>query len=164
MVTITVEPVRPEWAEALSEDDWVFEERFGLRVEQGWAGFPETVPLMVEYLLSGGPREWGPHLFFVEDVLVGGGGWKGAPVDGVAEIGYAVAPSCQGQGIATEAARRLLAQGRDRGLRRVIAHTLPRVSASTAVLQRCGFDMVDTVDDPDEGPVWRWEVTLGDEP
>ena len=112
----------------------------------------------MEYVSNGGPPEWGPHLFFVGDVLVGTGGWKGPPVLGAAEIGYAVAPCRQGHGIATAAARHLLAQGRDQGLRKVIAHTLPEESASTAVLRRCGFLMVGTVDDPEEGSVWRWEV------
>jgi RimJ/RimL family protein N-acetyltransferase len=158
MVKVAVEPVRPEWAEALAEGDAVFEERYSLRVEQDWAGFPETVPLMVGYATSGSPPEWGPHLFFVGDVLVGAGGWKGPPVRGAAEIGYAVAPSRQGEGIATAAVLHFLAQGRARDLRQVIAHTLPVGSASTAVLRRCGFTMVGTVEDPDEGHVWRWEV------
>ena len=115
---------------------------------------------MLEYAASGQPRAWGPHLFFIGDVLVGNGGWKGPPVDGAAEIGYAVAPSRQGHGIATEAVRHFVAKDRTEGLRQVIAHTLPVESASTTVLRRCGFTMAGTVEDPDEGAVWRWELAL----
>lgn len=157
---VDLEPVTAEWTEALSVGDSTFEERFGFKVEADWAGFPEALRLMQEYSTSGRPPEWGPHLFFVGGELVGNGGWKGPPVDGVAEIGYAVAPSRQGLGIATAAVRHLLAQGSAEGVRQVIAHTLPVDSASTAVLRRCGFTMAGTVDDPDEGPVWRWELGL----
>lgn len=146
--------------QALSEGDSVFEERFGLSVEPDWGGFPETLPLMLTYATNGRPSEWGPHLFFIEGVLVGNGGWKGPPVDGTAEIGYAVAPARQGCGIATAAVRQLMEKGRADGLRKAIAHTLPVASASTAVLRRCGFTMKATVDDPDEGPVWKWELTF----
>ena len=40
--------------------------------------------------------------------LVGLGGFKGPPRDGVLEIGYAVAPDWEGRGIATAATRELL--------------------------------------------------------
>jgi ribosomal-protein-alanine N-acetyltransferase len=41
----------------------------------------------------------------------------------------------------------------------VRAHTLPEVNASTRVLLKCGFRHVGTVVDPDDGPVWRWELS-----
>ncbi|MDQ3896816.1 MAG: GNAT family N-acetyltransferase, partial [Actinomycetota bacterium] len=108
--------------------------------------------------------EWGPQLVFDDDgALVGSAGWKGEPVEGVAELGYAVAPARRGRGIATTVVRELLARARDAGLRTVIAHTQPQPSPSTSVLARCGFRKVDEVVDPDDGPVWRWEISLGGE-
>ncbi|MCA1673410.1 MAG: GNAT family N-acetyltransferase, partial [Actinobacteria bacterium] len=86
-------------------------------------------------------------------------GWKGKPVDGAAELGYAVAPARQGRGIATAVVRELLARARGAGVRKVIAHTRPEPSPSTSVLARCGFRKVDEVVDPDDGPVWRWETS-----
>jgi hypothetical protein len=40
----------------------------------------------------------------------------------------------------------------------VFAHTLVAESASASVLARCGFARVAEPIDPDEGPVWRWEL------
>jgi RimJ/RimL family protein N-acetyltransferase len=68
--------------------------------------------------------------------------------------------SFEGRGYATEAAAALvdfaLASGQ---VRLVRAHTLPEVNASTRVLLKCGFRHVGTVVDPDDGPVWRWELS-----
>jgi len=55
-----------------------------------------------------------------------------------------------------------VARARAAGLRMVFAHTLAAVSASTSVLARCGFVQVSELIDPDEGPVWHWELHLED--
>ena len=104
---------------------------------------------------------WGTHLFFddaTEGALVGFGGWKGAPVDGQAELGYAVAPARQGEGIATAAVRELVGRARQAGVQTVVAHTLGSESASTSVLRRCGFTRVAVLEEPPDGTVWRWEL------
>ncbi|MGH9243932.1 MAG: GNAT family N-acetyltransferase [Acidimicrobiales bacterium] len=158
---IRVEPATLPWLEALAEGDDVFTARFDVPVVAGWAGFPETIPFALEAARAGAPAAWGAHLVFDADgALVGTGGWKGAPVDGVAELGYAVAPERQGRGIATAVVRELVARARAAKVQRVVAHTLPETSASTAVLRRCGFVPVDELIDPDDGPVWRWELSL----
>lgn len=155
-------PVTQAWADALALGDDVFAERFGVAVERDWAGFPEVVPFLVAAARAPSP-EWGPHLVFDDDgALVGNAGWKGEPVDGVAELGYSVAPSRQGRGIATTVVGELLARARAAGLRTAIAHTLPERSASTSVLAGNGFTRVGEVVDPDDGPVWRWTVSLVD--
>jgi catechol 2,3-dioxygenase-like lactoylglutathione lyase family enzyme len=43
----------------------------------------------------------------------------------------------------------------------VVAHTLPERSPSTSVLERCRFARAGEDIDPEEGPVWRWELRLG---
>jgi RimJ/RimL family protein N-acetyltransferase len=158
-----LEPVTLDWAEALAEGDDVFAARFGVRVEAGWDGFPETVGFLLAAARSGDPPAWGPHLFFDDDgALVGNGGWKGPPRDGYAELGYAVAPARQRRGIATAAVRELVERARRAGLRVAVAHTLAEPTPSAKVLERCGFVRTGELVDPDEGPVWRWERELPD--
>jgi len=159
---VRVEPATTVWLEALVEGDEVFEARFGIRVEPDWAGFPEAVPQVLEELRAGRPAEWGTHLFFDGDdgALIGFGGWKGPPVDGAAELGYAVAPARQGRGVATEVVRTLVERARSAGVELVLAHTLPDESPSTGVLRRCGFTMAGEVADG-EAVVWRWERSIG---
>jgi RimJ/RimL family protein N-acetyltransferase len=158
---IRLEPIRPGWAKALTEGDNVFTRRFGIPVEPDWSGFPEALPILLEAATTA-PTEWKPQLFFDEDgALVGNGGWKAPPVDGMVEIGYAVAPSRQRRGIATAVVRELVARADRAGLRTVLAHTLAERNASTKVLERCGFRRTGELIDPDEGAVWSWELQLG---
>src|SRR6186997_560432 len=70
----------------------------GVSVADGWAGFPEALPVLRASYESSpeGHHRWG-SLFFIEPevhALVGFGGFKGPPSsDGVVEIGYAIAPA-----------------------------------------------------------------------
>ncbi len=156
-----MEPAALAWLEALAEGDNVFTARFGVSVVAGWAPFPEAISFALEATRTGAPALWGVHLFFDDDgALVGNGGWKGAPADGIAELGYAVAPERRRRGIATAAVRELVARARVAGVRLVVAHTLPELSASTTVLHRCGFSHAGERVDPDDGVVWRWELPL----
>ena len=52
------------------------------------------------------------------------------------------------------------AGARRAGLRVVVARTLATENASTRVLTRCGFTRTAEPADPDEGPVWLWELRL----
>lgn len=40
----------------------------------------------------------------------------------------------------------------------IAAQTLPQESASTTILRRLGFALVGTVDHPEDGPVWEWQL------
>jgi RimJ/RimL family protein N-acetyltransferase len=161
---VRVEAMRREWADALADGDAVFSERFGVAVVAGWPGFPEALPRILSTARRGRPDAWGPHLFFDDDgALVGLGGWKGPPVDGAAELGYAVAPARQRRGIASAAVRVLVGRARLCGVRMVVAHTLAEESGSTRVLERSGFTKAGELLDADVGPVWRWELQLDGE-
>ena len=151
-------PATLAWLEALAVGDDDFTRKFGLRVAPGWLVFPEVLAITIEVLRAGDSGEWGMQLFFDDDVLVGNGGWKGAPVNGAAELGYAVAPEYRNRGIATAVVRTLVERADAAGVRLVVAHTLAEKSASTSVLAACGFTKVGDLVDPDDGELWRWEL------
>ena len=162
---IAVLPARLDWLEALAQGDEVFAARFDIPVTAEWVGFPDALPYAVQAarrMPAGDP--WGTHLFFDDDgALVGFGGWKGPPVDGEVELGYAVAPSRRGRGIATAAVCQLVERGRAAGVEVVTAHTLDVANASTSVLEHCGFALTAEVADMELGVIWRWELPLGHE-
>ena len=90
--------------------------------------------------------------------IVGFCSFKGPPADGVVEIAYGIAPDEQGKGYATDAARALVAFARTFPEVKVIrAHTLADGVASKRVLEKCGFQYVGKVVDPEDGPVLRFE-------
>ena len=86
--------------------------------------------------------EWGFRYFALKAPrrLVGAGGFTGPAKEGVIEIGYSIVPSAQRQGLASEAANGLIARAfAQPHIERVIAHTLPGLTPSIGVLERCGF-------------------------
>jgi RimJ/RimL family protein N-acetyltransferase len=89
--------------------------------------------------------------------LVGWGGFKGPPgVDGVVEVGYAIAPAREGRGLATAAARALVDEAfADERVVAVVAHTLAEANASNRVLEKAGFAHDGEATDGDR-PVWRF--------
>jgi RimJ/RimL family protein N-acetyltransferase len=91
-------------------------------------------------------------------VVVGQGGFKGPPRDGVVEIAYGTESEHRGRGYATETTAALVAHAfACADVRLVTAHTLPDNGASKRVLMKCGFDYVGDVVDPEDGLVWRFE-------
>lgn len=158
---VQVSPARLDWLVALAEGDAVFTSRFGISVEPDWSGFPEALPAAVAAAQDRPEDPWGTHLFFDDDgALVGIGGFKGAPVDQVVEIGYAVSPSRQGRGLATAAVQYFLTRAARDGVALVIAHTLAGFNPSTSVLTKTRFVRTTTHHDPEVGEVWRWERSI----
>lgn len=162
MITTRVEPVTLEQAQALLVGNDEFEARFGMPVAPGYLDFPEALESARQALEVEIPPEWWSHLIIDDDTntVVGFGGYKGPPADGEVEIGYSIAPEYQRRGYATTAARILVDRARDGGCTLISAHTMPEANASTRVLQRCGFVRVEDFEDPEIGPVWRWELPL----
>jgi [ribosomal protein S5]-alanine N-acetyltransferase len=93
-------------------------------------------------------------------IMVGQCGFKGPPdTDGAVEIAYGVASDQEGNGYATEAARALVAYAFSvEQVKLVRAHTLPASNASKRVLEKCGFQYVGEITDPEDGLVWRFET------
>ena len=74
------------------------------------------------------------------NLLVGGGGFKGAPTDGVVEIGYETRPAFRRQGFATEAVSVQVAWALGQpDVNSVVAETGTDNHASIAVLRKLGF-------------------------
>jgi RimJ/RimL family protein N-acetyltransferase len=163
---LELKPFSPQHLLALVEGDERFAACFGHRAAPGLRGFftsDEVSPAWLAQLReSPGADLWVHGLAIVhreDGLVVGTIGFKGPPDDaGMVEIAYGVVPAYQGRGYATEAAQAAIevALG-NADVRLVRAHTLPTPSASTRVLQKCGFERIGEVDDPEDGRVWRWE-------
>jgi ribosomal-protein-alanine N-acetyltransferase len=127
----------------------------------------EVSPAWVAQLReASGPDPWTLGFAVVhrdDDRVIGSAGFKGAPDDdGVVEIAYGIAPSYEGSGYATEAAKALVEFALERvDVTSIRAHTKPENGASGRVLAKSGFQQVGEVEDPDDGLVWRWERMIG---
>jgi ribosomal-protein-alanine N-acetyltransferase len=104
---------------------------------------------------------WGGYLAIesVTRVVVGTCAFKGPPdARGEVELAYFTFPTYEGRGYATAMATALrdLAAASP-GVRSVRAHTLRERNASVRVLEKLGFHWGGDVQDPEDGPVWRWE-------
>lgn len=81
------------------------------------------------------------------------------------EIAYGIAPRYEGRGYAAEAVGALIVSAFDTPRVAVIrAHTLPLANASTRVLAKCELIHVGAIIDPQDGPVWRWEMRRSSPP
>jgi RimJ/RimL family protein N-acetyltransferase len=132
----------------------------GHAVVPGWATFPEALR-RTRHALAADDTPWGPRLFVAGEPpeLVGWGGFKGPPRDGVVELGYEIAESRRKRGLATAAARAMVAEAfADDGVTTLIAHTLPEPNASTRVLERVGFRFDAEARERDT-PVWRFALS-----
>jgi [ribosomal protein S5]-alanine N-acetyltransferase len=135
----------------------------GCAVADGWEAFPEALPA-ARAAVAEDPESarWGTRLFILDEprTLVGWGGFKGPPADGVVELGYAVAPAFRGRGIAGDAVLQMLDDAfSDDRVNAVIAHTLAAPGPSTRVLAKTGFAHDGEVDGGEDGRVWRWRQT-----
>ena len=74
-------------------------------------------------------------------VLVGGGGFKGAPTDdGDVELGYSLLPQFYRRGLASELATALVGWAAAQpGVRRILAQTSAENLGSQGVLRKLGF-------------------------
>jgi RimJ/RimL family protein N-acetyltransferase len=145
-----------------------FENIAGLRVADGireqLLGAPADFKATVENGREADPWRFGFGVVHkVDNVLIGMCGFTALPdSDGVAEIGYGIAPAYQGKGYATEVANALFDfASRHESVRLVRAHTLAETNASTRVLEKCGFQKVgETIDPENNLPIWRWEKSI----
>ena len=134
-------------------------EALGHDVVPGWITFTEALRPTRDAIAASGSA-WGTRLFVAGDPpeLVGWGGFKGPPRDGVVELGYEIAASRRGRGLATAATRAMLDEAFAEGqVTLVIAHTLPHRNASNRVLEKAGFAYDGEAREGGEA-VWRYSA------
>ena len=153
-------------ARTLRDDPATFFQRYGLEVATGYLAFPDALDAIVQELEAGQPPEWSSYLIIDEEIstVVGLGGYKGPPREGVVEIGYSVAPTHRGRGHATRAVSSWVERAAALGVRTVLAHTLAEANPSTRVLQRCGFEHTAVRPDVNLGSLWVWRLDLAAAP
>jgi len=94
-------------------------------------------------------------------VAVGGIGFLHPPQDGEVEVGYGLAESVRGRGLATEALRAMTVLAAQHGVAVMVATTAVDNVASQRVLQRLAFTRLPgTIEDDEDGPMLRWELAL----
>jgi ribosomal-protein-alanine N-acetyltransferase len=72
--------------------------------------------------------------------VIGTCGFKGSPdIGGSVEVGYSVVQEFRGDGIATEAVRKLISTAFDEGATEVSAETYPSLTPSLMVMEKCGM-------------------------
>lgn len=109
------------------------------------------------YVQVGYEPPWVGYLACEDGVFLGTCGFKGPPRDGLVEIAYFTFPEFEGHGIATCMASELVRIAHETDPAVVVtARTLPVEGASTAILRKLGFTCTETVEDPEDGPVWHW--------
>lgn len=133
----------------------------GASVADGWLVFPEAMSFGYEFLKANPDAgSWWMYLFVKTDEkkLVGNGGFKGKPdASGVVEIGYAIAPGYEGQGLATEAAKNLIDYAFSNPQVQIVqAHTLAEENASVKVLRKLGMTFARELHDEEDGDIWQW--------
>ena len=107
----------------------------------------------------GTPPFWCVPFLVVSEIrqsVLGGCGFKTAPVNGTVEISYGVARSERGRGVATSAVERLLQLASTGLVQQVVAHILPDNVASSRVVSRLGFSSGQALVDSDGETVVPW--------
>jgi len=130
----------------------------GLRLPAGGVDHPAVLKylrrLAGELCASHGPGSW---LVVADGAVAGLCGYKHAPTAaGAVEIGYGIAASRRGQGLATQAVAAILAIA-DPRIRHLTAETAAGNIASQRVLEKNGFVRVGTRVDPEDGALMLWQ-------
>ena len=101
------------------------------------------------YCLRRAPRE-----------LLGNAGFKGAPKNGMVEIGYSMLEIHQRNGYCTEAVKALINWAfHHPTVETVVAHTLPGLTPSIRVMEKCGMVFVGNGPMEDGMQTIRYELT-----
>ena len=161
MTEITLLPIDPSMAEALSLGPDVFRQHYGAALGDSAEAVRDVVAQTLSMPAATPP--WGGYLAVQEesDLVIGTCAFTGSPAEnGVVEIAYFTFPEFERRGVASAMAGKLLEVAWERPeVSAVIAHTLPEENASTRILQRLGFRLSGEAMDPDAGRVWRWSIS-----
>jgi ribosomal-protein-alanine N-acetyltransferase len=113
------------------------------------------------YRAVGYEPPWIGYLAIENGTCVGTCGFKSPPQNTRVEIAYFTFPEHESRGVATGMASELIRLALDKmPAVTVAAQTLPEENASTSVLKKLRFQLVGTVEHPEDGLVWEWQLTL----
>jgi [ribosomal protein S5]-alanine N-acetyltransferase len=152
---------------ALIQGEQALADLLGVELAENWQVFPGGAPHALK-MLEANPQilRWGMHLFLKKDEnkIIGNGGFKGVPDEnGMVEIGYAVSPLYENQGLGTEAARGMIDYAFSwSNVAMVDAHTLAEENASVKILQKCGMTKIAEKHDDEDGDIWQWRILRAD--
>jgi ribosomal-protein-alanine N-acetyltransferase len=111
------------------------------------------------YEAVGFEEPWIGYLAVAGGTPVGTCAFKSPPVDRRVEIAYFTFPEFEGKGFATAMAAELVAIVRRHQPSLIVAaQTLPERIASHRVLEKLLFRHVATLDHPQDGTVWEWQL------
>ena len=116
------------------------------------------------YASAGYEPPWIGYLAFEADTCVGTCGFKSRPQDNRVEIAYFTFPEHESRGVATQMATELIRLAKAK-LPAVIvtAQTLPEENASTSILKKLQFRITGTLEHPEDGQVWEWQLISASE-
>ena len=118
----------------------------------------ESIYMTIEfYKKVGYAPPWICYYVKKNNELVGSAGIKGKPINGTIEIAYGTMEKHRSGGIGTAICKLLvdLALKTDPAVN-VTARTLPEENFSTRILRKNNFNLIGTVNDPEDGEVWEW--------
>lgn len=108
--------------------------------------------------------EWCPYVVVLGDQMIGHAGYHGPPgknstrnPDAV-EFGYAIEPEFRGRGYATEAARKLMREAEERGVRHFVLAVAPDNEPSLAIIRKFGFVHTGEHMDDEDGLEYVFEL------
>jgi ribosomal-protein-alanine N-acetyltransferase len=114
----------------------------------------------LDQLAQGQEEQWCHGFYIVRDtdgLVVGGCGFKGAPMCGQVEIGYGVSPACRNQGAATQAVRELIQRAFATGaVGEILAQVNPANASSTRIVEKLGFARGEVEAGKDGEPFVQW--------
>lgn len=105
---------------------------------------------------------WVGYFVVKDNQIVGTGGFTGQPKNGSVEIAYWTFKAFEGQGIASNTCKELVAiSKRTDPTLLITAKTMPEHNASTKILQKNGFEFAEIVQDHEIGDAWLWTTNMG---
>ena len=160
-MTIVLLPATVAYLVALQFDPNAFGRLIGSTVPQGWPEFPESIEFTLDRLRDH-PNEadWWMHVLRRRRRVGRLRRVRRPPQDGVVEIGYELAPAFRGKGLGRPRPRSRREGTRTGTVTMVIANTLAHDNPSTRVLRHLGIGWTRELVDPEDGPIWRWELPL----
>ena len=109
------------------------------------------------YELVGYVEPWISYYLQDDNCIVGCCSFKGKPdSNNKVEIAYYTFEQFEGKGYGSRMCAMLTAIAQEQKSVTISARTLPLASASTAILEKNGFQCIGTVIDPEDGEVWEW--------